>query len=135
MDYQSKYQFWLENEYFDDLIVKYEKEYSLWRNDIGNAICVGGESVLDLQKRVYSEILQIAKDNVGKTLLIGTHATPIRSFCAKISNLNKDDMHTLGWATNASVTTVDFVDNEFTLVKYGDDEFLSDLTTHLPPTV
>ena len=115
-----------ENMHVDDIMSKYEKEFTTWKTDIGNCCCTNGESVLHLQDRIYAEILKIANDNLGKTVCIGTHATPIRTFWAKINSMGKDEIKNIPWATNASVTRVEYCDNEFIPVCYSYDEFLGE---------
>ena len=63
-----------------DLLVQYEKDYGVWRTDIGNATATGGESVTELLDRVSDELESIAKAHPGEEIAIATHATPIRGF-------------------------------------------------------
>ena len=118
-----------ENGDYEYLSNNFSTEYEKWKNDIGNAYCNGGESVTDLQDRIYEEVIKIAKDNIGKTVCIGTHATPIRTLYAKIEGVKKDDMYKVPWATNASVTTVTYDGKELKMVKYAEDEFMGENIT------
>ena len=61
------------------------------------------------------------KDNDGNTICIGTHATPIRTFYAACKSINKDDMHKIPWASNASVTTAYYKNGKFEIEEYGYD--------------
>jgi len=118
-----------EGKHYEELVTVYAKEYEIWKTDIGNAGCTGGETVLELQNRIYNEILKIAKENEGKTILIGTHATPIRTLNATINNVKKDEMCNIPWATNASVTVLEYVEGKLKMLQYGDDAFLgNDIT-------
>lgn len=118
-----------EGKNYEELVSRYAKEYEIWKTDIGNAGCTGGETVLELQRRIYDEILKIAKENKGKTVLIGTHATPIRTLNAVINKVAKDEMHQIPWATNASVTVIEYENDEFKMLEYGEDAFLGDAVT------
>ena len=119
-----------ENVYADDLCKDYEKDYGIvWKTDIGNARCTNGESVVELQKRVMTELIKIAKENQGRTVCIGTHATPIRTICAAINNISKDEIKNIPWATNASVTRVEYENGKFKMISYGEDEFLGNIKT------
>lgn len=113
-----------EDMHVDDILKGYEQEFITWKKDIGNCCCTNGESVLHLQERIYNELLKIAVENRGKTVCIGTHATPIRTFWAKINSMTKDEIKNIPWATNASVTRVVYKDNRFIPISYGEDEFL-----------
>ena len=63
---------------FDEIQRVYPEGHKTWIEDIGRAVCDGGESVEHLQRRVSSAILRIVEENKGKTVCIGTHATPDR---------------------------------------------------------
>lgn len=123
-----------EGQLFDDLMVKYKKSYGVWKNDIGNAIPDGGESVMHLSGRVFSAVEEIAKINDGKTVFIFTHATPIRTFASRCLGKSLDELKELPWANNASVTKVEY-DGKFKLVDYGNDSFMGELSTALPKNV
>ncbi len=118
-----------ENEYADVLKNEFEKDYSIWKNDIGNARCTNGESVLELQQRVLDEIIKIAEENPGKTVCIGTHATPIRVLNAAARGISKDEIKDIPWASNASVTRVIYKDGKFEMLSYSEDEYLGDFRT------
>ncbi len=124
-----------ENKKFDDLEVEYKKEYYVWKNNVGLAVCTGGESVLDLQDRVYNELYKIAKENDGKTICIGTHATPIRTFAAKCAGLKAEEIKDYPWAVNASISIFEFSDDKFREVKYSYSEHLAGMVTALPKNV
>ena len=124
-----------EGRLFDNLEKEYPQSYHIWRNDIGNARPDGGEAVLDLQKRIAGEITKIAKDNMGKTVFIFTHATPIRTFKAFCDKKPTDEMKDIPWASNASVTRAEYSDGSFVVTDYSVDEFLSDIKTVFPSNV
>ena len=50
-----------EGKHFDALDEEYPEERNLWREDVGHARPVGGESVAELYGRVVSTVLTIAK--------------------------------------------------------------------------
>ncbi|MBO5868861.1 MAG: histidine phosphatase family protein [Oscillospiraceae bacterium] len=121
---------------FDDLMVEYPESYGkVWRLDIGNAQCDSGESVMDLQKRIVTELQRIAEENPGKSVMIFTHATPIRVFAAHCRELSADQIKDIPWASNASVTTAEYEDGKFTLLEYSIDHFMGELVTSLGKNV
>jgi len=63
---------------FDELTENFPN-YAVFRNDIGACVTDGGESVAQLSKRVLEAVTEIAAENEGKTIVIATHATPIRA--------------------------------------------------------
>lgn len=120
---------------FEVLWKEYEKEFDCWVNDIGNSRCTGGESVVELGERVLSVLTQIAEENPGKTIVIATHATPIRVMQCYWSKLPLDAMKDIPWVSNASVTEVVYEDGRWTLCEIGHDAHLKDLKTVLPDNV
>ena len=124
-----------ENVLFNDLQVLFKEDYDKWLFDIGNACCTEGETVKELGERIYSEVLDIAKENDGKTVLITTHATPIRVLMCLVQNLPLSQMATIPWVTNASYTVLEYDDNGFKLVVAGESSHLEDLNTPMPKNV
>jgi len=120
---------------FDYLSEAFEKPYWIWRNDIGNARCTDGESVKELSQRIVAEVTRIAEENQGKTVVIATHATPIRCMQCLCQGNNFDEMKDIPWVSNASVTQVNYEKGKFTLDFAGEDEHLKDLATSLPKNV
>jgi probable phosphoglycerate mutase len=120
---------------FDELCVKYEAEYTVWRKDIGRACCTDGESVKELSDRVLATLADIARENDGKTVCIATHATPIRAVCAAAAGLAAEDMARIPWVSNASCSVFDYENGKFDAVYIDRSDYLGDLTTNLPANV
>lgn len=124
---------------FDDIEQAYPKEYRIWREDLGNARCPGGESVKDLQTRVSAAIESIVKMNPGKNILIGTHATPIRVMACIWHNVPLEKITTLPWVPNASVSIINYDSEtlEHSIESYALCEHLlkENLVTELPKNI
>lgn len=119
-----------EGQLYDSLYVDFKEDYTVWKTDVGNSRCTGGESVLELQKRVVSAVEEIAENNPGKTVCIGTHATPIRVLCSYIdNNRSAEDIQNVQWVRNASITTVLYENGKMRIQKKGDDVFLGNSKT------
>jgi len=116
---------------FDTLVEKYKDDYGVWLKDTGNARCTGGESVAEMQTRFVGEVEKLAKENIGKSIMIFTHATPIRVIKAAWDKLTLDEIKTVPWAANATVTHGVYEDGEFKMLEYGDYSFLGDNITQL----
>ena len=116
-----------ENKLYPEIQKFFPENYSVWNTKIGLTQCNGGENIEQVQKRVYSAIKKIAEENKGKTVFIGFHGMSLRSFLCKVLDVTLDQMHSdSAWASNASVTYVDYENGVFTLIKHSYDEHLKD---------
>ena len=124
-----------EGQLFTHLQETYSDDYSLWRQDIGNSRCTEGESVEALSRRIYEALQQIAFENPDKTVMIATHATPIRAMQWRLGGQPLGYMKQIPWATNASVTEVFFEKGAFSLGRVSYDAHLADMISQLPINV
>ena len=115
-----------EGKNFDALDEEYPEARRIWREDVGHASPVGGESVASLYGRVVSTVLTIARENPGKTVFIGTHATPIRAIETYARGFSADLMREIPWPTNASLSVYRFDGERLLPVAYSYDEFMKD---------
>ena len=120
---------------FDYLTEHYPEGYGVWRQDIGKAQCPQGESVAEMGLRVREALTRICRDNPGKTLVIATHATPIRAMESWAKFLDFSRMGELPWVSNASVTELFYEDGVWQLGKVSQDSHLQDLRTVFPANV
>ena len=116
-----------EGKNFDALDLEYPEERLVWREDIGHARPVGGEAVAELYGRVVSTVLTIAKENEGKTVFIGTHATPIRAVETYARGKSADLMCEVPWPSNASLSVYRFDGERLISLAYSYDEFMKDI--------
>lgn len=124
-----------ENHSFTDLQTVFADSYSVWLTDIGNAKPQNGESVRALTERAVKAVTKIAKENDGKAVAVFTHAAFIRSLFNFCYGNSPDEMKNLPWSTNASFSTLEYENGNFKVLKYSEDEFLSDLKTKFPTNV
>lgn len=124
-----------EGELFDTLVERYPESYGIWRNDIGHACPDGGESVAALQERIVAAVKELAARHEGKTLLLFTHATPIRALAAYAMGKSLSEMKEVPWAGNASVSHFTVTDGALSLVAYSTEDFLHGIGTALPKNV
>ncbi len=117
---------------FEDLYQKFDMFRETWLRDIGNAVCNGGEAVAHLQERFVSALKRIAEENEGKTVVIATHATPIRALRCHCAGKTLDEMKNIPWVSNASVSEFEYENGKFTEIKAGYDEHLGELVSRLP---
>ena len=120
---------------FDRLISDFKKDYETWLTDIGNAVCTGGESVKKLKERVMGTLQRIAEKNEGKTVVIATHATPVRVAQCTAQGKALGELNEIPWTSNASVTELIYAQGKWSVGKVSIDEHLADLKTALPKNV
>ncbi len=114
---------------YEDIIEKYGEDYGVWFTDLGNAKPTGGETVAALSRRVVDAVLEIAAQNAGKTVLIGSHATPVRMLEAYARGLDIREAHTVPWAPNASLSAYLCEGKTVTPLFYGLDSYIGSLAT------
>ncbi len=120
---------------FDEIMQKHSAEYAVWKTDIGRAVCTDGESVAHLAERVLAAAEKIAREYDGKTVVIATHATPIRALSTLWTTGDLSSMKDVAWVPNASVTRVSFENGVFTSEEIGSTGHLDGLLTRLPANV
>lgn len=121
-----------QNMKYSDIKESYPEYYEVWMNDIGKSKCPEGESVGELADRVMKELRMIAESNMNKTILIATHATPIR-ILQTISEKGKlDEMSNVKWVPNASLTALRYEKGKFEIMFVGEDKYLEKIRTEIP---
>ena len=117
---------------FDEILNNFSLDFNVWLNDIGNAVCTEGESVKALYKRVCDEIIRICNENKDKTVMITTHATPIRAFQTYVQNDDVLAMRDINWVPNCSTTVCTYENGKFAFELIGYNDYLEELKTKFP---
>lgn len=125
-----------EGKHYDELQDLYPDSYGLWRRQIGLAAAPNGEAVSDLQNRVRRCVESIVRAHPNGAICIATHATPIRAMECVWTNTDLENMHTIPWVSNASVTVVEYDgDMHARIIERDMHEHLQDIYTKLPKSV
>lgn len=96
-----------------------------WRCHFGTFIAPNGERVIDLAERIERRVIEIARDNPGKTLLLVSHAAAIRALFAKISGLVPEEWNdAFEFPTNASFTTLKYDGERLIPCEYSCDSHI-----------
>ena len=111
---------------FSEIKVTCKEEYDRYRESGGYARTPNGESLEDVLNRAYAAVLDIIRENEGKTVLISSHNGPIKSLAVPFLG---QKLHETESVSNNSVTEVDCDGGKYTVVKLGYDEHLSGITT------
>ena len=103
----------------EDIKKQYYQEYCIdWVTKFGTFRSPNGESVQEATDRMYRELLKIAENNPGKTILVTSHGAIIRGFWGKISGIAPEDLaDNLPFPTNASYSTLYYKDGKLVPVK------------------
>ena len=125
-----------EGELYDELHIKFPEEFHKWMNDLGNCQCPNGESIRGLLERFNNKVIEIVENNKNKTVLIATHAMPIRVITTVWSKKDITCVRDVDYVRNASVTVIDYTDKlNPEIIEYDKAEHLGELITELPKNV
>lgn len=91
-----------------DIWKKYEKEFTVWRTDFSNAVCPEGESVEELYARVVPAVKKIARENDGLTLLLASHASPIRAVDCNSRGFGWEKMSDVPFVNNSAISIFEY---------------------------
>ncbi len=110
--------------------------YRIWVHEIGCVTCTNGESVAHLQTRVADAVSAIVARHPDESICIVSHGTPIRALTALLTDTPLAQMHTVPWASNASVTIAEFSSaHEGKIISADLHEHLGSLSSTLPANV
>jgi broad specificity phosphatase PhoE len=82
-DWEAKFVSDLKKDYLEDFVVRRTHRDFVYPN---------GESVSDASKRMHSELVRIAKENFGKTVLVVSHSAVIRAFWYNLCGYTEQNM-------------------------------------------
>ncbi len=97
-----------EGKKFSELEELFPEEYKIWFNDPGNFVSPGGESMKQLYDRMTSTVADIVKQNKDKTIVIATHATPIRTLNCHWMGKDVCAFNETEWVSNASICEINY---------------------------
>lgn len=118
---------------FADIPLSYPELWSNWQNaNVPDLRAPEGESLSELLLRVERTLLRIAKENEGKSVAVGLHATPIRLMLNKIAGRNLEELYMTSWVLNASITKLSFENGSFSLDFANECSHLGALKTAFP---
>lgn len=120
---------------FSRLEALFPAEYALWQQDMGTSRCPGGESVAQMAERAWACIDRICRENPGKTVLVASHATPVRAIQWHTTGKPLSYMKEIPWVSNASVSEYVYENGRLTPVKLSMDAHLADMKTNLPASI
>lgn len=124
-----------EGEKFAELSNMYPEDYAVWRNDLCNARPTGGESIREIALRACEAVEAIVRSHPRETIVIATHAIPVRVMLSTWLTGDLSDMQRTSWVSNASISKVEYADGKFTPIEMGITAHLADMVTTLPDKI
>ena len=97
---------------FEDIARLYPECFRVWREDPANSCPGEGESMRELYVRIGDALDRIVDTYRGKTVLVVTHATPIRCLHCRAVFGTVDRMGESDWFPNASFTVLEVEDGK-----------------------
>jgi len=121
-----------EGEKFAELEAIYPEDYALWRNNIGASRPTYGESVREIYDRVCTAVEALVSAHPQETIVIATHAVPIRVMLTKWLSGDVSGMQEIPWVPNASISKIAYENGKFIPVEIGITDHLQGMITNLP---
>ena len=109
----------------DDLSSITPEGYRLWREDPANSRPGDGESMRELYERIGGAFDRVVETYRGKTVLLVTHATPIRCLHCRAVFGTVERMAETDWFPNASFTVLEEEDGVISETVSGFDGHLA----------
>lgn len=96
-----------------------------WHGHFGTFTFPNGESVQAGGHRFYNRVMELAEQNMGKTILITAHAAVIRAFWTIITNTSWENaVNVIPFATNASFSVCHYDGENILPHIYSSDDHL-----------
>lgn len=113
----------------EDVKTEFTESFAAYKANPGLYRFEGGESYVEACARAEKAFAEIAKDNDGKTVVIGTHGGIVRAIRTVWNGIPPEQMKDIPHVPNASVTVAEYEDGAVTWRTVGYDGHLEDKTT------
>ena len=113
----------------EDVKKEFSEGFESYRENPGCSGFDGGESYVDVMIRGKNAFEKIARENEGKTVVVGTHGGVIRTLRAAWDNIPPERIKEIPHVPNASVTIAEYDNGNIKWVQIGYVEHLDNKTT------
>ena len=110
----------------------FSEQLCVWHSNQINCCLNGGETVKNAIDRAINEVIEIARKNADRTVVVCAHGLAIRALWCSACGTNLSDMTKIRFASNASVSLFTFSDEKLTPVFYDKNDFLGNFSTSMP---
>ena len=114
----------------NDFLLKRD-DFKLWITDIVNTEPENGETVRDFSKRILDTINKIVNENPDKTIVVATHATPIRVLETFVRTGDIEKMQSRSWVSNASCSVFNYENGKWSIEQMDICDHLEGKVTRL----
>lgn len=114
---------------WDDLPVLFPEAFGHWLDEPHRLQIPEGESMAAFQERLIAAVDSVVKQHSGKNICIATHGTAIRVLLCYFYGRTLEELNTVQWCDNASITVVEHDEKGFSVVRDGDNAHLADIST------
>ena len=115
----------------EDVKTEFTESFAAYKENPGVYAFEGGESYPQAMERAARAFADIAAENDGKTVVIGTHGGIIRALRTVWNGIPPEQMKDIPHVPNASVTVAEYEDGAVTWRTVGYDGHLEDKTTEV----
>ncbi|MBQ3817044.1 MAG: histidine phosphatase family protein [Clostridia bacterium] len=116
----------VEGKPFKETFEKYPLLSDTWYNHPQDFAPEGGEPMRDAYERIWNTVLEIVKENNGKTIAAATHGGVIRCLICRLTKGSIYYLKEINWSINTAITLLEFDDKLNPRVVYIND------ISHLP---
>ena len=102
------------------LMREYENEIHNFWNAPSVYVPCNGETFTEVQDRAVEEIMNIAKENEGKNILVVTHTVVLKCFMAYVNNQPIDKIWDPPYTHQTSLTKVEIDGNDIKVIMHAD---------------
>lgn len=102
-----------EGKRYEYLNAHYSEARALWKTDLKNAYCTGGETLRDVFARVSAALQRILAEHEGKTVLIASHWTPILCAVCYLHGKDLESISDFPSPTNCSLQFFRYENGKF----------------------
>lgn len=125
-----------ENRPFGEIAETYPELHREWRESFATVVFPDGESIAEAGKRFHAALLDLGEANLGRRILIATHAGVLRSFWGQLLGLPLEKIgESLPFAVNASVSKLVYEDGVLAPVEYSIHHYLSEVGVIIPHSI
>lgn len=109
----------LDGLYYPDLKVKSPDFFEVWTTDAASAKFPGGESLPELQERVWQSVQDIVERDHKKTVVVTSHFFALLSLLCKVLDLGLSEFRRLSISV-ASISELEISDGKMRLVCFNE---------------